>query len=425
MNYRLLFFLLLLLLLGCTGCSSDIPPATTQETQAVIATQPVETTEATQPPRVYTTPTLPTAWQANCDEYLYLRKEPRVSQILQTLKPGDPITLLGWDGIYAHVRSGDTEGYVLSQYIKPAEALWSALQVVSPTATYTYDQMTYDINRLCGLYPESCSQTVIGASELGKEIPALLIGNPNAKNHVLLHGGIHGREHMTSWLLMAMADCWLSNNLDLMSDVCYHLIPMVNPDGVAISQTETLSETQTEIYQRDRARKYTSDSKTKYARLWKANGLGVDLNRSFSAGWEYLNGPTSPSSQRYAGTEPFSAAEAKALRDYTLRYPFGATVSYHAYGSIIYYEYGNRQPANDQSLELALVANTVTGYRPEGSLGVQGGGYKDWAIQELGIPSLTIEIGCQKTPLPERELYSIFYRNLSLLPAIAQWLTQQ
>ena len=59
-------------------------------------------------------------------------------------------------------------------------------------------------------------------------------------------------------------------------------------------------------------------------------------------------------------------------------------------------------------------------YHATGS--VDGAGYKDWAIDTLEIPSLTIEVGCQEAALAEREIYSIFVRNYRVLPDIARWL---
>ena len=56
------------------------------------------------------------------------------------------------------------------------------------------------------------------------------------------------------------------------------------------------------------------------------------------------------------------------------------------------------------------------------SVGIDGAGYKDWVMDELGIPSITVEIGVDETPLALREIYSIFVRNYFILPAIARWL---
>jgi len=88
---------------------------------------------------------------------------------------------------------------------------------------------------------------------------------------------------------------------------------------------------------------------------------------------------------------------------------------------LIYYEFGNQKAVNKLSKKLGTAIGTVTGYTLMPSTGIDGGGYKDWAIDALGIPSLTLEIGCQDTPLVLRELYPIFARNLSVLPELARW----
>jgi g-D-glutamyl-meso-diaminopimelate peptidase len=264
---------------------------------------------------------------------------------------------------------------------------------------------------------------ILGQSEEGRDIPVLRLGAPEAAHHVLLHGAIHGREYITTWLLMALVDHQLAQGLP--ENVCFHIIPMVNPDGVHISQTGTMGDAQQGIYQRDKANKYTSLTQGKYATLWKANALGIDLNRSFPAGWESLKGHKEPSSERYKGTQPFDAVEARLLRDYTLAHSFGATVSFHSTGSVIYYDYGRKQPVNQLSKSFAKAVRELTGFRLEGQSSVDGAGYKDWAIEELGIPSLTLELGCLDAPIVRRELESVFARCYDLLPTIARWVTAQ
>ena len=250
----------------------------------------------------------------------------------------------------------------------------------------------------------------------------LRLGSEDAGRHVLFQGAIHGREHMTAWLLMALADAWSGGDGDMFQDVCVHIIPMVNPDGVTISQTGRLEESQLDIYRQDREKGYTNRSQEDYAAQWKANGLGVDLNRNFPAGWEELESRSGPSSEKYRGEEPFSATETAALRDYTLSYPFAATISYHASGSVIYYNYGSKEEVNARSNELAQQIRAVTGYTLESGLGLDGAGYKDWCIQELEIPSVTVEIGCQAVPLHQREIYSIFVRNKQAASQVIQWM---
>lgn len=377
----------------------------------------------TYPVDEYFEPGTPTAWEANCNEYISLRKTAGSTEVLTKIPAGATVTLQSWDGRYAKVSYGDKEGYVLSSYIKPTDPSYlnNALSVVAWDSTYTYAQMQADIAQLKQIYSNALTVTTMGTSELGRDIPVLRIGQENARYHVLFQGTIHGREHMTAWLLMALADYWLAHDIQSYGDVCYHIIPMINPDGATISQTGILTAQQESIYQNDKANGYTSLSKPEYANAWKANGLGTDLNRNFPSGWEGITARTAASSEKYRGEKPFSAAETQYLRDYTLKYAFDATFSYHASGSLIYYEYGLNESTNNSSKSLAEAVKMVTGYPLEGSSAVDGAGYKDWTIDALEIPSLTIEIGCESTPLAKRELYSIFVRNRSVLPEVARW----
>lgn len=367
---------------------------------------------------------VPALWAANCEEFISLRQTAGGTEVLAKIPDGETFQLESWNGKYARVSYEGMEGYVLTSYMEPESGTYfqECLNVVTPTDCYTHNQMLYDMNALENAYPDTVTIASIGTSELGRDIPVLLLGDPEAEYHVLLQGAIHGREHMTAWLLMALADYWLDHDLLSYGDVCWHIIPMTNPDGVAISQDGALDETQTAIYKADKAAGFTTLQAAEYAALWKANGLGIDINRNFPAGWESIDDRSVPSSQKYKGEAPFSTAEARALRDYTLAYDFDSTISYHAYGSVIYWEFGNKQPVNDQSESLGEAVSLVTGYTMEGSDSVDGAGYKDWVMEDLGIPSLTIEIGCQEAPLQERELYSIFARNSGVLPAIAKWL---
>ena len=375
----------------------------------------------------YFDPLVPAAWYAN-EEWVYMIRKPEMGQpLVTTLLKGYEARLLGWAGEYAKILGRGAIGYVPANQIQMQKENWlsECLDTVKPTAVYTYEQMNADLRDLEKQYPDQVTLEVVGTSELGQEIPVIRIGRVDAAYHVLIHGSIHGREHMTTWLLMALADYWLDKDLDSYGDVCYHIIPMVNPDGVKISQRGRLTLAQAELYQRELELGLTALPMAKYAALWKANGLGVDLNYNFPAGWERIQGENMPASESYKGEKPFDAAETRLLRDYTLRYDFDVTLSYHASGSVIFYAYGSRQPVNEESLSLAHAVSKGTGYQLIGDLGNSHGGYKDWAMDELGIPSLTVEIGVEDAPLTEKELNSTFARNIRLLPAVARWLMEK
>ena len=451
MGKRILSLCLALLCIVLTGCAPVTPaetegftsePTTTQPfvtlqteatdpTQETVTETQAPTEETTAPTEDTTPPTEPviyvgtpgTEWTPICNEYINLWAAPHSNTVICQIPVGSTVYLEKWQEKFAQVIYDGKLGYVHANYIKPQDTAYftDKLKAVTPTYVYSYEQMLSDMDELQMLYPDLVSISKIGSSELGRKIPALIIGNPDAEYHVLIQGAMHAREHFTAWIAMAIADYALLQNR-LNTDICYHIIPMSNPDGVVISQSGQLNETQAAIYQQDLSAGYTSSGKAYYAEQWKANALGVDLNRNFSAGWEDSLERPNPSSEKYRGEEAFSAAESKALRDYTLQYDFDATVSIHSHGSVIYYQYGKKQPVNQLSYSFAKAVQNLTGYVPTSFDNTTGAGYKDWAMEELGIPSLTLEIGNTSTPMAQRDIYNTFHRCRDLLPTIYQWL---
>ena len=427
MRKRYAIFAICILLLF-TGCAPQNSAHTDPTTPSTLATAPTQTLSQTQPSQTQATQPKDeidpdTLWVPICEEFINFRAEPD-GELLDTIKVGETVVLEKWDGKHALVTYKGKQGYVLSNNIMPANEYYFAdrLQVVTPTETYTYDQMLADISALQQLYPKIVTTANIGLSELGRKIPVIRLGNIDAKYHVLMQGAMHGREHFTAWLLMALADISLSQGYT--QEVCYHIIPMSNPDGVCISQSGTLDAMQDKIYETDLIDGYTTYDPVTYAQQWKANAMGIDLNRNFESGWDVSLERPDPSSEKYRGEKAFSAAESRALRDYTKQYPFNATISVHSHGSVIYYQYGSKQPVNDLSYSLALAAQAVTGYTPITYDGTTGAGYKDWAMDALGIPSLTLEIGCYNTPLAQQDIYNTFARCEELFPAINKWLQE-
>lgn len=367
-------------------------------------------------------PAAVSTWEVQAEQstILYATASPDGIPLIR-IQNGEQVTLLGWDYSYAYVNYRGFHGYVESAQIKQVQ--YPHITIVAPTDTYSYDRMMQDLTALVTTYPDALSLGSIGSSEEGRDLPVILLGDPDATHHVLIQGTVHAKEHMCSWLLMSLTEYHAARSG--MEDVCFHIIPMMNPDGVIVSQTGILNEEQQAIYQSDMSRGYTYDSSEKYAKTWKANAKGIDINRNFDAGWVQTKSRYAPSSMLYKGTQPFDCAEAIALRDYTLAHNFDATVSYHAMGCVIYWEYGSKKDVNQVSNSLAQALNAVTGYTLNSNAGLDAAGYKDWAMEALGIPSVTLEIGCGQVPLAENELYSILGRNLEVLPAIAAWVKGQ
>lgn len=291
--------------------------------------------------------------------------------------------------------------------------------IVQPAEQYTYAQLCEDLQALQQRYPNTLRVGSAGVSREGRELFAAVAGAPGAKRHILIQAGIHGREHMTALLTMMQLESLLCRGVP--PGFNFHIVPMTNPDGVHISQTGTGSAVVDAIYRSDVNAGYAQPPKREALRSWKANAAGVDLNRNFDAGWERIDTRLSPSGANYRGPAPESEPETRALRDYTLRFPFSATISYHATGSEIYYAFGKNNAVNQAGLCLAKAVNACTRYELKPDSGVSSGGFKDWAIEKRGIPSLTIEIGEGETPLTIREYRDIYARNKHVPRAVAKW----
>lgn len=347
-------------------------------------------------------------WIAECDEYITLRREPDTqSDELARIPKGGELTLLSWEGRFARVRRQGQDGFVLASYIRPRGAA-DMYPTAGDAAAYSYEALLRDLGKLAEEYPDHAALDTAGLSGQGQAIPALQIGREDAPKHILLQGTMHGREHMTSWLLVALAHEYLKEGP--LEGVCVHILPMVNPDGAAVAQTGRLDASQRAIFEADCAADYTAETPENYAARWKANAEGVDINRNFPTGWENLEGRAAPSSELYPGSAPFSSQEARVLRDYTEKWPLCATLSFHASGSMLYY---------GKSSSLAQTVRAVTGYTLA-DCEADGAGYRDW-VESCGTPSVTVEIGCQDTPLMQREAYSIFARCRCLIAAVARW----
>ena len=162
--------------------------------------------------------------------------------------------------------------------------------------------------------------------------------------------------------------------------------------------------------------------------LYKANGRTVDLNVNFDAHWGTGKSNTiSPSSENYIGKSPFSENESRALRDFTLKIKPDFTISYHSKGEEIYYEFFQEKERLKNDFCLAKKIAKTTGYKIV-STPFSAGGYKDWCIEKLKIPSITIEVGGDNLthPIKKKNLRSIYIKNKNVVEvAIEHFLEKQ
>jgi g-D-glutamyl-meso-diaminopimelate peptidase len=287
-----------------------------------------------------------------------------------------------------------------------------AENIVNPHQAYTYEKMRADIWELKKKYKKEVTVSTIGYSHFGRRILAVKLGRGD--KNILFIGAHHGREWLTSTLLMEMLENYATAyhekdqigpySSSIFNDVSIWFVPMLNPDGVTIQQGGWKKFPK---YHQKNILAMNDDSYD--FKRWKANGLGIDLNRQYPAGWYQVNQDdvASPTYQYYKGKKPITTHETKAIVKFTKKINPLIAVSYHTSGREIYWNYNNGK----NKLRDSQIANKVallTGYdvtKPPKK--ATGAGYTDWFISTFQKPALTIEISpLVKETSPPLEIFA-------------------
>ena len=326
---------------------------------------------------------------------------PTQARVQQVADMGIDILQVTPGRVVAHVSPSDRKaleaaGLSFQVLVEDVEAHMRAQDAVQRELS-TVQYLTYDtLNQ--ALYEMESSPVAkvfnIGSSIEGRDILAVRISdNPEVdqpdKPKVLLVGGHHAREWISVdvpyYIALHLVD---SYGVDpevtaLVDNGVIWVVPLLNPDG----------------------HQYTVDG----YRMWRKNrrnnggSYGVDLNRNYAYGWGGSGSSGVPSSETYRGTAPFSEPETQALRDLFLSRDWKAMVSYHSYGQLILYPWGNtydRAPDHYRldlfAKEMAQIIRSVHGvnYTPDKGSGLYlaSGTTDDWTYAVAGTMSYTIEL---------------------------------
>ncbi len=230
---------------------------------------------------------------------------------------------------------------------------------------------------------------IIGKSVKNNPIYAFSVVKTE-KPTILIQGAIHAREFVTAKLCVDLAKDFIKNG----KKGSIYFVPMVNPDGVEIALKDNP--------------------------LYKANANGVDLNVNFPAKWgKGKSNVFFSGSENFVGAYPLCEPESRALFDFTLKVKPDMSISYHTKGEEIYWEFFQTKKRRLRDEKLAKIVSSLTGY-PLISIKGSAGGYKDWCIQDLKIPALTIEVGDDNLshPIGLKHCKSIFNKNKKVLYAL-------
>lgn len=232
---------------------------------------------------------------------------------------------------------------------------------------------------------------VIGKSHQGREIYYFLVEKtPYPK--IIVQYSIHAREYITTYLAIEQVKDFIKRG----EKGSVYFIPALNPDGIFISETVNP--------------------------LYKANSRGVDLNVNFDARWgSGKQNVRTKGDANFIGDKPFSENESMAIRDFTLKVKPHLTVSYHSKGQEIYYDFYQSLTKRAKDYLIAKEVANATGYKIVENL-PSAGGYKDWCIEKLKIPALTIEVGKDSLihPIKKEHLGEIFRENKDVIKVLTE-----
>lgn len=280
---------------------------------------------------------------------------------------------------------------------------------------YSYQAMEQDLHALTERYSALAYFFSIGETADHRQIYCLRIGKPEAERTLLIQGAMHGREWKNTQLLLMMAERFMQKHREdilwegipyrqLLRHFTIYIVPMLNPDGVQISQFGREGITDPGLWAE--IAKQLKPSET--GRYWKANALGVDLNRNYESGFGGGDSRDEAGGACYPGEMAGSEQETRALIKLLEETHPDLVVNYHSAGQEIFYRrYFTGLEHISRQTGYPLVQETMA---PYGSLG-------DW-LTEQKIDWCTLETGIGRAPVWHMQIYLQWIRHRDLLPLL-------
>lgn len=276
------------------------------------------------------------------------------------------------------------------------------MKIVNPYRDYDYLGMMEEARRLRNSYPNLIELGEIGKSVQGRSLLRIRLGQ--GATRIFLVGAHHGREYLSSALLMRMCEyyCLLWEKRascydvrELLKRVTFFVVPMLNPDGVQIS-----------IYGEAVMTRAQKEMKMIGAspREWKANANGVDLNRHYPCLFEKKEiKVTQPASELFKGYSAGTEPEVQAAMRFCLRNNFDLAATFHTKGEEIFYADANTPSLISHSRRIAWRVAHLTGYSlapvsrdPK----VFAAGFENWFRERMRRPCLLFELAPYDGPVP-------------------------
>ncbi|CAL7933049.1 unnamed protein product [Xylocopa violacea] len=289
-----------------------------------------------------------------------------------------------------------------------------------------YNEVNEYLNYVTRTHGNVASLINIGNSYEGRSMKVLKLstGGKN-KPAIFIDAGIHAREWIAPVTALFIVDQLLENHRNLLSQVDWYILPVLNPDGYEFTHTKSAN------------------------RLWRKTRSGrssackgVDGNRNYDMEWMTIGASNNPCSDTYAGPKAFSEPETQHMRDFILarKGQFKAYITFHSYGQYILYPWGftSKVPSNEPELRnlasscaKAIAKSRKTQYTYGTSanhLYPAAGGSDDWALAKADIHlSYTYELpgGNSGFILPPTEIKAVGIETFEAIKVIHQYVTSK
>lgn len=231
---------------------------------------------------------------------------------------------------------------------------------------YTFNEAMAQLDSMKVMYPNLITSKIqIGSTVENRPIYMVKISdNPDMEEiePEALYTAMHHAREPGGMMTVIYFMYYLLENYATNPSVKYlvdnrqlYFIPVVNPDG----------------YEHNRTTNPSGGGMWRKNRKNNGSSYGIDLNRNYGpqAYWNAPNGgsSTSPSSDTYRGTAPFSEPETQALRDLVNSRKFRVALNYHTYSNLLIYPYGALSHETPDSMifrEYATEMTQFNGYSP-------------------------------------------------------------
>lgn len=269
--------------------------------------------------------------------------------------------------------------------------------------------MTYnELLKKLTLIDKNYQVKVIGKTKFNRKIFAVERILNESFSTAIFVASVHARENIATDLIFEMIEQKLFEN------VCkFNLafIVMANPDGVAL-QCGGIGQ----FSKKWQKKLIQMNGDSSDFSMWKANALGVDINNNFDAKWGQNVHSDVPASQGFVGYSAMSENETMAIADYTKKMRPFISISYHTKGEEIYFNFFQDGKSLIRDGLIAQQFSKSTGYKIKNVENFSSGGFKDWCVEKLKIPALTIELGRDDLvhPIKKEMLGEIFQKNKSI-----------